>query len=168
MYPYVKCFETRKPSVRVISLLWFIVNRHHTILVGMDLSKDFQLIVYFSYLENVHKSSALIFDFDEIWTGCFSRKWTFIAGRNLMKSGFWLWFWYSQYKKAEKKTWQSQLWTIDFFDFFVLGLSAKPFVEKVSDDFTGGSLETQGRIRKSENSFLHQILFLLFQIFLTT
>ena len=34
------------------------VNRHNTVLVQMELSNDFQLIIYFSCLENVQKSSA--------------------------------------------------------------------------------------------------------------
>ena len=34
------------------------VNIHNTALIRMELSKDFQLIIYFSCLENVQKSSA--------------------------------------------------------------------------------------------------------------
>ena len=35
------------------------INRHNTVLVQMELSNDFQLIIHFSCLENVQKSSAL-------------------------------------------------------------------------------------------------------------
>ena len=35
------------------------VNRHNTVLVRMELSNDFQFIIYFSCLKNVQKSSVL-------------------------------------------------------------------------------------------------------------
>ena len=45
-------------TVNLYYMQMLSVNIHNTILVRMYLSKGFQLIIYFSYLENVQKSSG--------------------------------------------------------------------------------------------------------------
>ena len=71
-------------TVDLYYMQMFPVNRHNTVLVQMELSNNFQLIIYFSCLENVQKSSALTIKlgFDEIWTGSFSIVGKCITGRN--------------------------------------------------------------------------------------
>ena len=59
MYSYVICMSLICGfTVNLYYMQMLSVNIHNTVLVRMYLSKGFQLIIYFSCLENVQKSSA--------------------------------------------------------------------------------------------------------------
>ena len=60
MYSYVIHMSlVRGFTVNLYYMQMLPVNRHNTVSVQMELSNNFQLIIYFSCLENVQKSFAL-------------------------------------------------------------------------------------------------------------
>ena len=146
MYSYVICMSLLCGfTVNFYYLQMLPVNRHNTLSVQMELSNDFQLIIYFlvlrMYRNHLHLTTKL--DFDEICTGSFSIVWKCITGRNLVKFRFWEWVWYSQYKKP-KKTLVSP--TANSKPFLFWGLEPNFSTKKWR--FAGNNLKILGRVQK--------------------
>ena len=126
-YSYVLVFIVNLYYMQILS-----VNEHSTVLVQVELSNDFQLIIFFLVLRMCrnHLHLTIKLDFDKIWAGSFPIVSKCITGRCLVKFRFWEWVWYSQCKKNRKETLVSS--TANSKPFLFLGFGAKRFFEKVT------------------------------------